>query len=603
MLAAFIKMLSSWKQPCLSFSQQYVLAQRVSITVHHKFSTRNIAEKVDRSPTFKERSFDFFQKSEKYKDMWVPSNKMFHIPSYCETDGQSKRTMTDLIIDFSVSETVSNALKKPACYSSLISGPSQEKNVSLVLDHCTGNEALIMANTLFRIVGENFKKGFFYRYLLCKANHWIKNCSSHQELVIWSFLFSLEKSQQSNACLRCIYERFKTDVSLFQCLNAFEMSILCNAWFTSNIIVSAKPMLRIVENLLRAEICLSPGVFSQETLSMLKVLRKAGFGTDHLFESLMSSLSSPNARNLNLAQATHALALLADHRCLVDENLIQNITHLIETTAKKPLQMPYVFMHPSRGTRVKDLTRFLWTASCLIPTNVISQDRIASEIIDQVDAGWNTGSFQLDHDCHLLSDFFLSLACWKIYPQSLIDKIIDRSFIDVVLRQRQTIRQSRLALFLVAAQIEASHLPLVNKFLPEIASNLPPYKVEKELLKRPQLARLAGLIDRYREELGWENIHCCTTVPHLNLAGLTFDHEGGKVAVEVLDSHVCMRHSNIPERLLNLKIRLSRELGYKVIELDVQQTNRKEQEAEVEVHIYSDQQVAMIRKCLEKLYM
>lgn len=137
MLAAFIKMLSSWKQPCLSFSQQYVLAQRVSITVHHKFSTRNIAEKVDRSPTFKERSFDFFQKSEKYKDMWVPSNKMFHIPGYCETDGQSKRTMTDLIIDFSVSETVSNALKKPACYSSLISGPSQEKNVSLVLDHCT----------------------------------------------------------------------------------------------------------------------------------------------------------------------------------------------------------------------------------------------------------------------------------------------------------------------------------------------------------------------------------------------------------------------------------------------------------------------------------
>lgn len=41
----------------------------------------------------------------------------------------------------------------------------------------------------------------------------------------------------------------------------------------------------------------------------------------------------------------------------------------------------------------------------------------------------------------------------------------------------------------------------------------------------------------------------------------------GKVAVEVLDSHVCMRHSNIPERLLNLKIRLSRELGYKVIEV------------------------------------
>lgn len=220
-----------------------------------------------------------------------------------------------------------------------------------------------------------------------------------------------------------------------------------------------------------------------------------------------------------------SLALLADHRCLVNESLIQNITHLIETTAKKPLQTPYVFMHPSRGTRIKDLTRFLWTTSCLIPTNVTSRDRIASEIIDQVDAGWSAGSFQLDHDCHLLSDFFLSLACWKIYPQLLIDKVIDRTFIDVVLKQKQTVRQSRLALFLVAAQIEAS-LPLLNEFLPEIASNLPQYKTEKELIKRPQLARLAGIIDRHREELGWENIHCCTTVPHLNVAGLTFNYEG-----------------------------------------------------------------------------
>ncbi|XP_057366003.1 uncharacterized protein LOC130686854 [Daphnia carinata] len=603
MTPSFFNMLSNWKQLCLSFSHQYVLAQRAFINSHHKFSTHNIAEKLDRLLTFKERSFDFFQKSEKYKDMWVPSNKMFNIPGDCGTDGQANKTMTDLIIDFSVPETVSNDLKNPSCYSSLISGPSQEKSVALVLDHCTGNEALIMANTLFRIVGENFKKGAFYRYLLCKANHWIKNCSSHQELVLWAFIFSLEKSQQSNACFRCIYERFKTDVSLFQCLNAFEMGIICNAWFTSNIIVSAKPMLRVVENLLREEICLSPGVFSQETLSMLKVLRKAGFGTDHLFESLMSSLSSPNARNLNLAQAAHGLALLADRRCLVDESIIQNITHLIKTAAKKPLQTPYMFMHPSRGTRIKDLTRFLWTASCLIPTNVISQDRIASEIIDQVDAGWRTGSFQLDQDCHLLSDFFLSLACWKIYPQPLIDKIIDRNFINVVLRQRQTVRQSRLALFLVAAQIEAPHLLLVKEFLPDIASNLPPYKIEKELVKRPQLARLAGVIDRYREELGWENIRCCTTVPHLNLAGLTFDYEGRQVAVEVLDSYVCMRHSNRPERLLALKNRLSRELGYKVIELDVQQTNRMEQEAEVEVHSYSDQQVTMIRKCLEKLYM
>jgi len=39
------------------------------------------------------------------------------------------------------------------------------------------------------------------------------------------------------------------------------------------------------------------------------------------------------------------------------------------------------------------------------------------------------------------------------------------------------------------------------------------------------------------------------------------------VAVELLDSYVCMRHSNQPERLMALKIRLSRQLGYRVIQV------------------------------------
>jgi hypothetical protein len=219
------------------------------------------------------------------------------------------------------------------------------------------------------------------------------------------------------------------------------------------------------------------------------------------------------------------LALLADNRCLVNGKLVENITHLIEINAKRKLETPQSFVHPSEGTRVKDLTRFLWTASCLIPTDIISRDKIAAEIIDQVYNGWTYGSFQLDKDWHLLADFFLSLACWKIYPVSLIEKIINRNFIDIVLNQKKTIRQSRLALFLEAARIEVPHLSAMQKFLPEISLNLPTYKAEKELSKRPQLASLANVIDRSKEELGWENIHCCTTVPHLNYAGLTFNYK------------------------------------------------------------------------------
>jgi hypothetical protein len=126
----------------------------------------------------------------------------------------------------------------------------------------------------------------------------------------------------------------------------------------------------------------------------------------------------------------------------------------------------------------------------LIPTNIISRDQIAAEIIDQVYTGWNSGSFQLDKDWHLLADFFLSLACWKIYPASLIEKIIDRRFIDIVLNQKKTIRQSRLALFMEAARIEVPHLSMIKKFLPEISLKLPAYKEEKELIKRPRLSIL-----------------------------------------------------------------------------------------------------------------
>lgn len=191
------------------------------------------------------------------------------------------------------------------------------------------------------------------------------------------------------------------------------------------------------------------------------------------------------------------------------------------------MQVSHHFLHPSQGTRVKDLTRFLWSASCLFPADVVSRDRIAAKIIEQVEAGWDGGSFQVEKDCHLLSDFFLSLACWQIYPQSLIEKIVNRILVDAVLKQQQTVRQSRLALFITAAQIEASHLTLEKTLLPAVASGLPLYfKAEKELIKRPYLARLAGVIDRHREELGWENIQCCTTVPHLNLAGLTFNFKG-----------------------------------------------------------------------------
>ena len=210
---------------------------------------------------------------------------------------------------------------------------------------------------------------------------------------------------------------------------------------------------------------------------------------------------------------------------MVNENIIKTITGVINEAVKKPIQSPHHFMHPSRGNRVKDLTRFLWTTSCLLPAEDASCQEIAKEVIELVDISLRRGVFQLEKDCHLLSDLLLSLACWKIYPEALIEQIINQNFIECILKQQQTIRQSRLALFMVAAQVEAPHLGLNDAFLQNVAFGLPPFRVEKELMKRPHLARIAAAVDSSKVNLSFKDIKCGTTVPHLNIAGLTFNWE------------------------------------------------------------------------------
>lgn len=134
---------------------------------------------------------------------------------------------------------------------------------------------------------------------------WINNCSGSEDLVYWGFICSMQRSASNNG-LRLIYERFKSDVTLFENLSLIEVSILCNAWFSNNILVSSKAMLRVIEKKLQKEIVSSPGFISQEALCLLKVLRKSCFGTDQLYDALILSLSSPAARGLNLAEASHA---------------------------------------------------------------------------------------------------------------------------------------------------------------------------------------------------------------------------------------------------------------------------------------------------------
>lgn len=273
--------------------------KRVFFVHQHNFHSYKAALPKSKTQTFKERSLLFFETNVKYQDLFHPSNKVL----------QSLHPINNTLVpqqsDFSV-QKAAKTWGENFIPTDSIDQQQFKKDVFNLLCQSTGRESIFLAKIVFQLIEENFLNEKFYQELYAKAKKSIEICSTNEELVVWAYLCSLNRTRQSNvSCLRAVYERYKKDPVSFQNLSTFEMSIVCNAWFSINIIVSSKPILRIIEQNLLKEIGSSPDIISQESLSMLKVLRKAGFGTDHLFDSLLSSLSSPNARSLNLAQATH----------------------------------------------------------------------------------------------------------------------------------------------------------------------------------------------------------------------------------------------------------------------------------------------------------
>lgn len=222
---------------------------------------------------------------------------------------------------------------------------------------------------------------------------------------------------------------------------------------------------------------------------------------------------------------TYRLALLADHRCPVGDQVVSNIAEMVKYN--RTARPAHFNAHPTYGTRTKDLTRLMWILTCITNKQTVERDEIADILIQQVDELWSNGQFRIGTDYHLLSDFFLSLAFWRLYPQSLIESIISQEYVYAAIRSSDSFRRSRLALFLKAASIEAPHLKLDESFLVQLARIVPPFFVMQEINRRPYLAILADTIRRKQKKnsLGWENIEIFSTVPHLNLGGVTFIHK------------------------------------------------------------------------------
>lgn len=187
-----------------------------------------------------------------------------------------------------------------------------DRTVTPLLKKCDNQEALQLSFAVLEYSGRHFHRTLFFHSLLLKASGWIQNCSNHRELIVWTFILSEGKrNKERGACeadklLGQIYHRFKSSVSLFEQLCMTELSIICSALFTANIVIDSKTMLDIVERRLKQELDSNPGNITADALPMLKVLRKSGHATDELLSSVTNSLLSPPACKLNLGQATHA---------------------------------------------------------------------------------------------------------------------------------------------------------------------------------------------------------------------------------------------------------------------------------------------------------
>ena len=282
----------------------------------------------DRSYTYKEKCSTFLRNSASYKNILFPEKTTVRKSKKdASTIGNPKEhnpSAENTVATFLWEKLKFKRLKIPQMIEVLTGSKAQDssmlnnfekvsivdKSVTPLLEKCNNKqEALQLSYATLEFSGHLcFRRTSFFKIMLQKVNRWIQTCSNHQELVVWAFILNeiQEKEEHEVAnLLGRIYDRFQSSPNLFEQLDTLEMGILCNAWFTANIVVDSQVMLNIVERLLKQEIDSQPGNISADAIPMLKVLRKAGYATDALLKSIIASLSLPSAHQLNLATTTH----------------------------------------------------------------------------------------------------------------------------------------------------------------------------------------------------------------------------------------------------------------------------------------------------------
>ena len=230
-----------------------------------------------RVSTFKDQSYDLFRTSSHYKEFLTPL------------------------------KILPDSLNQNLGILNIQNLPELDKNLTKILPKCkTNKEVLQLANIWYQVSNGSIRPNLtFYRELIVNhSSRFIQSCNHPRELILWSFILSQAKKsiQEAIKSQKLVLEQFKTlGTDHFRDLQVQEVAVLCNGLFAAGVTLSQGSMLLRVDELLQQE-----ALDSLNAQPLLKVIRAAGYCSHQLLDSVASSLSKPEARNLNLAQATHA---------------------------------------------------------------------------------------------------------------------------------------------------------------------------------------------------------------------------------------------------------------------------------------------------------
>ncbi|XP_015183500.1 PREDICTED: uncharacterized protein LOC107070115 [Polistes dominula] len=308
-----------------------------------------------------------------------------------------------------------------------------------------------------------------------------------------------------------------------------------------------------IENLIETE-----AKFLINNLNLLvplcKVLRLSGNSKDFYPNNLNNEIVNCN-KKYNIITAVHILKLYSNmyfSEANVLKRLVEDIMESL-SLINKTFQVKSNTIYKKHIYKSKYIDGFLWSI-CIL--NYKLTDVQLLEIINYIN---NIQSFIYDEPKELLR-ILLSLWILGYKAEFMIQECIKRNiFLQAYNNKFWKIRAS-LCLLLNTIQIESPNIKLPNDLITDVYVAL---KIQKSV------KIVCTIVSGLSKEMKLQNVLINSPAKGIYIPGVSFDHLTlGSFHIDLLNDITCLRYSKIPHGLLNLKLRLIKQLGYQSILID-----------------------------------